>query len=716
MKKSLVIVESPAKSRTLAKFLGKGFELASSMGHLIDLPHSSMGVDIEDNFKPKYVVIPLRKKILLGLKQASGDKPMIYLATDPDREGEAISWHLARELAGDNREFLRVEFHEITKPAIDAAFKNPRQIDINKVNAQQARRILDRIVGYNLSPLLWDKVGRGLSAGRVQSVALRLIVEREKKINAFTPQEYWEIEVELEKISQPLKFKARLYKIEAKAPQIEAKDQADKLVATLKERDFVVLDLKEARKIKVPPPAYTTSKLQQDAFNKLRFSAGKTMRFAQQLYEGLELGKEESAGLITYMRTDSTRVSKEAQAMVRDYILKNFGNDYIPKQPHKAKKTKYKTQEAHEAIRPTSIHRAPKDIKKYLTADQFKLYELIWKRFLQSAMSSAIFKTKTVDTSAKDKSEDGDKYIFRSTGSEIIFDGFLKLNDEPKPADESSSIPELSIGEQLALAGVTPSQHFTKPPARFSDASLVKELEEKGIGRPSTYAPTISTIVTRQYVERKSGYFYPTEVGMVVTELLIKHFPAVLNASFTAEMEDELDKIEEGTASWVEVLKNFYSPFAKSLAQAQIKMEDMKKRKTPTNYKCELCKKSMIFRWSKRGTFLGCSGFPKCKNTKPAKRTADGKIELIEVETIDQKCDKCGKPMIVKYSRRGRFLSCSDYPSCKNAKSFPTGAKCPQPDCGGELIERYSRRGPFYGCSNYPNCRYTTRKLPESSS
>lgn len=715
MEKSLVIVESPAKSKTLMKFLGEDFETASSMGHLIDLPHSSMGVDIEDNFKPKYVVVPSRKKILMGLKHISKDKSRIYLATDPDREGEAISWHLWRELASDEKKFLRVEFHEITKPAIDVAFKNPRDIDMNRVNAQQARRILDRIVGYNLSPLLWEKVGRGLSAGRVQSVALRLIVEREKKINAFTPQEYWEIEAELKKYSDPLKFDALLDKIDAKKPQIKTKDETDRLVDILKKRDFVVISLKEAKKVRVPPPAYTTSKLQQDAFNKLRFSAGKTMRLAQQLYEGLELGKEGSVGLITYMRTDSTRVAEEAQNMARDYILKNFGQRYFPKQPHKVRKTKQKTQEAHEAIRPTSVYRLPDDIKKYLSTDQFKLYELIWKRFLQSLMSSAIFKTKTVDISAKDMSEGGDRYIFRSTGSEILFDGFLRLNDGTQQ-DGSGNIPALSQGERLDLIRLIPSQHFTKPPARFSDASLVKELEEKGIGRPSTYAPIISTIVERYYAERKSGYFYPTELGIVVTELLVKHFPDILNVSFTAEMEDELDKVEEGTMDWVEVLRNFYSPFAKSLSHAHIKMEDLKSHKIPTDYKCELCGKPMVFRWSKRGTFLGCSAFPKCKNTKPAERTKDGKIELLEVETTDQICDKCGKPMVVKYSRRGKFLSCSDYPRCKNAKSFPTGVKCPQPGCGGELTERYSKRGPFYGCSNYPNCRYTARKLPGGSS
>ncbi|MFH1867452.1 MAG: type I DNA topoisomerase [Candidatus Omnitrophota bacterium] len=712
MSKSLVIVESPAKCKTLAKFLGSGFKVASSMGHLIDLPSGSMGVDVEKDFKPKYVVISSRKKMLAQLKQKVKDASILYLATDPDREGEAISWHLARELVSDGKKSLRVEFHEITKQAIDAAFKNPRDIDINKVNAQQARRILDRIVGYNLSPLLWEKVGRGLSAGRVQSVALRIIVEREKKINAFTPQEYWELEADLKKLIEGSSiFSAKLVKLDGKKPVVETKEQAEKIVAELKEREFSVADLKEQKKIKTPPPPYTTSTMQQDAFNKLRFSASKTMRFAQQLYEGLELGEEGSTGLITYMRTDSTKIAKEAKDQAADYINKNFGKEYISKHTHKVKKAKQKTQEAHEAIRPTSAYKRPSEIKEYLTLDQYKLYDLIWRRFLQSQMSSAVFKVKTIDISADEISKKDNKYIFRTSGTEILFDGFLRLNEKDK-AEGDTEMPALEINEKLDLIELKPSQHFTKPPARFSDASLVKELEEKGIGRPSTYAPIISTIVQRQYVERKAGYFYPTEVGIVVTELLVKHFPDILNVSFTAEMEDELDKVEEGEMDWVTVLRSFYSPFAKSLSSAQVKMEDIKKRKIPSEYKCELCSKPMIFRWSKRGTFLGCSGFPKCKNSKPAKTTEDGKIELIEVEETNQVCDKCQKPMIIKYSRGGRFLACSGYPQCKNTKCFPTGVKCQQADCAGELIERYSKHGPFYGCSNYPTCRYTTRKLP----
>jgi DNA topoisomerase I len=712
MKKSLVIVESPAKSKTLAKFLGSNYDISSSMGHIIDLPSSGMGVDVERDFTPKYVVLPLRKKIMQELKSKAKGKEYIYLATDPDREGEAISWHLERELISAKQKARRVEFHEITKSAIEHAFKNPRSLDMNKINAQQARRILDRVVGYNLSPLLWEKVGRGLSAGRVQSVALRIIVERENEINAFKAQEYWELEAELKKEDgkDTKSFIAKLAAIEGKKPKIDNKEHADGLVEGLLKSDFSVIDVKEQKKTRKPSPPYTTSTMQQDAFNRLRFSASRTMRIAQQLYEGMELEKGEATGLITYMRTDSLNISKEAGSAAMNYISSHFGKEYIPKHPVIFKKSGQKTQDAHEAIRPTSVSLTPEKVQKYLNPEQFKLYELIWKRFLQSQMVPAIFNIQTVDISATDKNK-GRICLFKSSVSNIIFDGFLKLDtDEAKKAGDMLN---LSKGDLLTMLKLIPSQHFTKPPARYSDASLVKELEEKGIGRPSTYAPTISTIVSRHYVERRSGYFYPTEVGIVVTGLLVKHFPDILNVSFTAQMETELDKVELGEMDWVKVLKDFYRPFSKDLAHAQVEMKDMKKEKIVTEYKCQICGKPMLFRWSRRGTFLGCSGFPKCKNSRPAKKTEDGKIELIEVETIDKICDKCGKPMMVKYYNKGRFLSCSDYPKCRNTKPYPTGVKCPQPGCDGELVERSSRRGPFYGCSRYPDCKYTCRKLPK---
>lgn len=712
MKGLLVIVESPAKSRTLSKFLGTKYEVTSSMGHLIDLPSASMGIDVEKGFKPEYVVVPARKKLVQELKKKIKGKSAIYLATDPDREGEAISWHIEQNLVGAKQKTLRVEFHEITKDAIEHAFKNPRSIDMNKVNAQQARRVLDRIMGYNLSPLLWDKVGRGLSAGRVQSVALRLIVEREDKINAFKPEEYWELEAELKKQDTAARacFTAKLTHIDGKKPKIGNQTAADKLLNGLKKSGFLVCGLKQSKKTRRPSAAYTTSTMQQDAFNKLRFSASKTMRLAQQLYEGLEAGKNEETGLITYMRTDSINISKEAKSRAADYIEKNFGKKYLPKHPHKFKKSRQKAQEAHEAIRPTSVNRAPDSISRYLTADQLKLYRLIWKRFLQSQMASALFNVQTIDIEAS-TTDTGRKCTFRTGASRLIFDGFLRLEENYK--SEEQTMPELKKQEMLELIKLVPSRHFTKPPARYSDASLVKDLEEKGIGRPSTYAPTITTIVQRNYVERRVGYFYPTEVGTVVTRLLVKHFPDILDVNFTAGMEADLDKVEEGSADWVRVLKDFYKPFNKDMLLAQSEMKDMKKQKIRTDYKCEICGKPMVFRWSRRGMFLGCSGFPKCKNSKPAKRGKDGKIELIEVEGTDEVCDKCGRPMIVKHYNRGRFLSCSGYPKCKNTKPFPTGVKCPQPGCDGELVERSSRRGPFYGCSRYPDCNYTTRKLPE---
>jgi DNA topoisomerase I len=711
MKKSLVIVESPAKTKTLAKFLGAKYDIASSMGHIIDLPSSSMGVDVKSNFKPNYVVLPLRKKIMQELKSKAKGKDIIYLATDPDREGEAISWHLERELVSSEQKAVRVEFHEITKDAIEHAFKNPRSIDINKVNAQQARRILDRVVGYNLSPLLWEKVGRGLSAGRVQSVALRLIVERENEINSFKAQEYWELEAELEKASEKnaMVFTAKLASIDHKKPKIEDKKSADYIVSALSESDFSVLGIKDQKKTRKPSPPYTTSTMQQDAFNKLRFSASRTMRIAQQLYEGLELEKGDVTGLITYMRTDSLNISKEAGARAKEYIEKNFGKEYVPKHPVLFKKSGQKTQDAHEAIRPTSVQLSPESIRKNLSPEQFKLYELIWKRFLQSQMAPAMFNVQTVDIIAIEKNK-GKECIFKSSVSNILFDGFLKLDEDADKKNQQ--VLPLVKDEPLNLLKLMPSQHFTKPPARYSDASLVKELEEKGIGRPSTYAPTISTIVGRHYVERRSGYFYPTEVGTVVTELLIKHFPDILNVSFTAQMETELDKVELGELDWVKVLSDFYKPFEKDMLSAQVQMKDMKKEKIVTEYKCQVCGKAMIFRWSRRGAFLGCSGYPKCKNSRPAKQAEDGRIELIEVETIDKACDKCGKPMMVKYYNKGRFLSCSDYPNCRNTKPYPTGVKCPQAGCDGELVERSSRRGPFYGCSKYPDCKYTSRKLP----
>ncbi len=708
----LVIVESPAKARTINKFLGQDYEVVSSMGHLIDLPYDRMGVDIDNGFKPEYIVVKGRKKILNDLKNKAKDKLKIYLATDPDREGEAISWHLSRELKGSDKQILRVEFHQITKDAVCTAFLTPRDIDMNRVNAQQARRILDRIVGYSISPLLWKKVSYGLSAGRVQSVAVRLIVEREKKIKAFAPKEYWEIEAKLKRKidgkNEP--FGANLEKIDNKKTEIDSKEKADSIVEEIKKCKFIVTNVKETKKLRLPPAPYTTSKMQQDSYNKLKFSAARTMRIAQQLYEGLEIADEGSVGLITYMRTDSVNVAKSAQEEAASYINKEFGRKFLPKTPHKFR-SKQRTQEAHEAIRPTSVSRAPEKIKQFLNNDQYKLYRLIWQRFLQSQMKAAILNSKIIEITARRNSR---TYLFKSAGTQIIFEGFLILSSD-KEKNDYLNIPALSVKEELNLIRLVPSQHFTKPPARYTDASLVKALEEKGIGRPSTYAPIISTVIKRHYVVRERGALCPTYLGNVVNDMLIKFFPHVLDVKFTARMEDELDRVEEGQMKWQEALLDFYLPFSAKLAVARKGMQDLKKNEQATDYKCELCGRKMVLKWSRRGRFLSCSGFPKCRNAKPIKEKGDGTFEVFEDEKTDQVCEQCGKPMVIKHSRHGRFLSCSGYPKCKNAKPIPTGVKCPRKSCDGQLLERYSRGRIFYGCSNYPKCKYTARKLPEKN-
>ncbi len=658
MAKALVIVESPAKAKTIDKIIGEGYIVESSMGHVVDLRGSSMSVDIEHNFTPQYHILPGRKKIINRLKKASKDKKEVYLATDPDREGEAISWHIANIL-GKGKNVRRVIFHEITPDAVKEAFKHPIAINMNLVNAQQARRILDRIVGYSLSPLLWRKVGRGLSAGRVQSVAVKLIVVREKEIKSFIPQEYWEIEAELKKLqatgyklqtTEQSMFMAKLEKIGEEKVQIKNKEDAEGLVAKINKENFIVSQIEIKEKRKNPQAPFTTSKLQQEAFNKLRFSAQKTMKIAQELYEGLDIGKQETVGLITYMRTDSVRVSGDSLKEVRRFIKERLGERFLPETPnqYKSKKT---AQEAHEAIRPTSVFRTPDKIKGYLNPDQYKLYEIIWRRFVASQMNPAVIEVTSVDIKAG-------IYGFGASGSKIVFPGYLSIY--PEEENKDNILPVLEEGERLELLSLIPSQHFTKPPPRYSDASLVKALEEEGIGRPSTYAPIIQTIVARDYVRRDQGYFYPTEMGTIITELLEESFPDILDLRFTAEMEEDLDEVEEGKREWVALLHDFYQPFKRTLNIAQVSMRNVKK----------------------------------------------------ETFSTDQVCEQCGRPMVIKWGRKGKFLSCSGYPECKNAKSITTGVKCPNEGCGGELVERKSRRGFFYGCSNYPNCKFTSRKLP----
>ncbi|MFH0913658.1 MAG: type I DNA topoisomerase [Candidatus Omnitrophota bacterium] len=657
-KNSLVIVESPTKAKTISQILGDNFSVVSSLGHLIDLPQKELGVDIEKDFTPSYVVLKGRQKVVAALKKESKGKDTIYVATDPDREGEAIGWHIQNRFF-KGKKILRVIFHEITPAAIKEAFSAPREFDTKMIEAQAGRRILDRIVGYFLSPLLWKKIVRGLSAGRVQSVALRLVIEREREINNFVPREYWEIEAELKKITSDgseaiSSFLVKLEKIEDKKAEIKNKAEADHLVDDIKDKQFKVLDVKKTEKKRYPAAPFITSTLQQEAFNKLRFNANRTMIIAQQLYEGIDIGEATPVGLITYMRTDSTHVAPEAIEAVRNYIVKNFSQDYLPQTPNTYKLKKH-AQAAHEAIRPTSILRKPESLQGALSPEQYKLYDLIYRRFLASQMVPARYSVTSVDIEAG-------RYIFTTSGSSLIFDGFTavynkNIEEENNEEQKKNIIPLLEKGEILDLLKLIPSQHFTKPPARFSDSSLVKVLEEEGIGRPSTYAPIISTLIFRDYMRRIKGYFHPTELGFKVSDLLVEYFPKVMDVKFTAFLEEELDEIEEGRIDKVKVLKDFYGPFKISLdfAQANIKKE---------------------------------------------------------VITTNEVCDKCSKPMIIKWGRKGKFLSCSAYPECKNSKSITTGVKCPQSGCGGELIERRSKRGVFFGCTSYPKCTFTSRALP----
>ncbi len=652
---ALVIVESPAKAKTIEKFLGKGFLVRSSMGHIIDLPMRKMGVDIENNFEPSYVVISKKKKLLSELKSEARDKDIIYIATDPDREGEAIGWHLASQL-GKNKEVKRVVFHEITKKAILEAFENPAEIDIKLVNAQQARRVIDRIVGYSLSPLLWKKITRGLSAGRVQSIAVKMIVDREREIQAFVPQEYWELEAELKKGKDRKTFFAQLDKIDDKKAGIKDKAAADGILSELQGAEYRVKDIKQTEKKLNPQAPFTTSKMQQEAFNKLHFRAGKTMKIAQQLYEGLDIGKEGTVGLITYMRTDSVKVAFSAIEEARFYIKDKFGADYLPSAANEYK-SKKAAQEAHEAIRPTSVSREPDSIKEYLSQDQYRLYKLVWSKFVASQMKPALLSVTSVDIIAG-------RCMFRASGTSVVFSGFKAAYDieeegEDKEKTKKAYLPKLEAGEVLELIKLDPTQHFTKPPPRYTDASLVKALEEDGIGRPSTYAPTIETIVARYYIRREGSALWPTELGIVVNDLLTKSFPVIIDEEFTAKMEEELDEIEEGKVEWPQALKDFYGPFSQWLSKAQIEMKEVKK----------------------------------------------------DVEELDEVCEKCGRKMVVKWGRRGKFKSCSGFPECKNAKPMvTTGIKCPEPGCDGELVERRSRRGAFYGCSRFPKCRHVENK------
>jgi len=694
-KKSMVIVESPAKARTIGRYLGKSYFVRASMGHVRDLPQKRMGVLIDKDFQPEYRVMPSRLKTVNALKRESAKADKIFLATDLDREGEAIAWHLAHALEIDEGKAFRVVFNQITKPAIIEAFKHPGRIDMAKVNAQQARRILDRIVGYKISPLLWKKVARGLSAGRVQSVIVRLIVEREKEIEAFEPREFWRITADLlpQKAPRESKFQALVSKIDGKEAEIPDEETAQKLVEELRGAAFVVEDVKKTKRVSKAPPPFKTSTLQQAASTQLRFSASRTMRVAQQLYEGIELGAEGAAGLITYMRTDSLHVSAQAIADCRDLIPKTFGKNYMPDTPNRFKTPKG-AQAAHEAIRPTSVARTPEAVKPYLTADQFKLYDLIWRRFVASQMKPAVFALTDVTVAAG-------RIALQAKGRQTLFEGHQVLAPHSK-AKEDQPLPDLEAGQPLDLLELSSDQHFTKPPPRYTEATLVREMERLGIGRPSTYAPIIATIQKRGYVRQKDRAFYAAELGVIVTERLVKHFSDIMDVKFTSHMEADLDHVEEGRRDWVELLREFYGPFQNAIEKAEKEMEHATENET-TDEKCELCGSPMVVKFSKRGKFLSCSAFPKCRNTRSLEAPP---------EQTDEKCEKCGSPMVVRTGRRGKFLGCSAYPKCDYTR--PIGPKEPPREtgevcekCGKPMVIRTGRRGRFIACSGFPECRNT---------
>lgn len=747
---ALVIVESPAKAKTIHKILGREYTVKASVGHIKDLPAKELGVDVENNFLPRYTVIPGKEKVIRELRKAARESDTVLLAPDPDREGEAIAWHIASEISDKksrslNGKIFRIVFNEITEKAVREAIGSPQQIDMRKVEAQQARRILDRLVGYNLSPLLWRKVRRGLSAGRVQSVTVRLIVEREREIEAFVQEEYWSLSAEFEG-SVPPSFRARLSKIGRADAEIDLKAEKDRrflipdqdaattIAADLEGKRFVLKTVERKQRKRMPYPPFTTSTLQQEAARKLKFTAKRTMMIAQQLYEGIELGEEGSIGLITYMRTDSHRVASEAQEWARKLIVSLFGKNYAPDKPP-FYRSKASAQEAHEAIRPTYADKRPDTIKRFLSKDQHALYTLIWNRFLSSQMSPAQLEQTTFiinntiasppegadtagyDSASTQRDQESPLYEFRTTGTVVRFDGFMALYTEGKDEIEEENgltLPALREGEGLKLLNIIPKQHFTQPPPRFTEATLVKTLEEKGIGRPSTYATILSTIQERKYVQKTDGRFSPTELGIVVNDYLVERFQELIDVTFTAKMEDELDHIEDGKLKWDKVVKNFYKPFHVQLTKALETVGKVKPQDIPTDIACEKCGLPMVKRWGKHGRFMACTGFPNCKNTKPISPDGDennGQPGEQIFQQTDEKCDKCGSPMIIRSGRYGKFLACSRYPECKHTKPLATGVKCPKDS--GDIVEKRSRRGKqFWSCSNYPRCTFATWYKP----
>ncbi|HSK28452.1 MAG TPA: type I DNA topoisomerase [Candidatus Limnocylindria bacterium] len=726
--KNLVIVESPAKAKTLEKYLGRDFQVKASVGHVVDLPKSKLGVDVKKDFAPDFIVIQAKKKVIDDLKKAAKGKENIYLASDPDREGEAIAWHIAGQVVKNHKRVHRVLINEITKKAVQEAIANPLELDRNKFDAQVARRVLDRLVGYKISPLLWTKVRRGLSAGRVQSVAVRLVCEREKDIRAFDPVEYWSLTALLEGRLPP-SFKARLaqwqgQKVDNKKFRLEKDETVQGIIKSLDGASWVIGEVEKKERRRYPAPPFVTSKLQQEAARKLGFQPKRTMQLAQQLYEGVELGSEGSVGLITYMRTDSTRISNDALDAVRQHIQAQYGKDYVPGKPNTFR-SKKGAQDAHEAIRPTSLEFAPERVRRYLRRDMFQLYSLIWDRFVASQMVPAVYDQTAFEIPVKEA-------LFRATGQQIKFDGFMKVyiegrderaaqangeDEDDESQDLDGVLPDLQKGDALKLLSMDPRQHFTQPPPRFTQASLIKELDEKGIGRPSTYAAIISNILDREYVaQNESRQLVPTDLGFLVTDLLVESFPDILNVEFTASMEDELDKIEDGKEKWTKAMKRFYTPFERDLKKAEKEMRDVKRQEVPTDIDCEKCGAKMVIKWGRNGEFLACPQYPECKSTKNFKRDEDGTIQVALEEEVNETCELCGRPMLLRWGKFGKFLGCSGYPECKNIqpleKPVDLGVKCP--DCKeGNIKERKSRWGKvFYGCDKYPECKFATWDKP----
>jgi len=725
MTKYLVVVESPTKVKALKKYLGKDYEVLASKGHVKDLPGRSLGVDLEHDFEPQYVTIPGKEKILKDIMVAAKNAEAVFLAPDPDREGEAIAWHIASEIGKPKEQVQRVLIQEITKKGVQDAISHPGELDLNKYESQQARRILDRLVGYQISPLLWKKVKRGLSAGRVQSVAVRLICEREAEIRKFRPDEYWTVDAQLDAASPPTVL-ARLMAVDGQKIGKDYRVQAEAEATAIRQRieggQILVKSVQQRERKKNPVPPFTTSKLQQEAYRKLGFNVKRTMSVAQSLYEGVDVEGEGPVGLITYMRTDSTRLSDESVAAAREFIKTKYGEDFAPDKAvqYRSKKS---AQDAHEAIRPTSLDYAPERVASILSKDQLSLYRLIWNRFIACQMKPAVYDQMSVDFDA-----DKGKIGLRATGSRLIFKGFLEVyeegqDEERRRADEDEGeaagegegnmLPPLKEGEKVALKALNLEQHFTQPPPRFNESSLVKELDEKGIGRPSTYATILSTIVDRGYIKKADNRYEPTVLGEKVNELLVQSFPDILSVLFTAGMEETLDKVEEGTVRWRDILKDFYEPFAKQVKTAESGMRNVKASSEPTDIVCDRCESKFHIKWSSRGEFLGCSNYPKCRNTREFSRDPDGQIIVNEPKYSGDQCPKCGKNMIVRSGRYGDYIACSDYPSCPTVKSPQSDVKCPEEGCSGHLVPRRTRTGKtFWGCTNYPGCQYAVWDKP----